>query len=771
MTGAVRLWSAAFLRRRARAVVGLVLAVGLGAGFALTAAGGARRTSTGWERFRAATLAPNALFSLPEDAPAGSLERVANLPSVAVMAPFAYTPVAPAGVRPGVEGGSFVGLTDAFGTSVYRPRILDGRRPRPGRADEVTMNRAMAALTGLRVGQQVTLMSGFDAADLADLGPVTVVGVHTGSFDLGANSGNPSLLLPAGFLRAHRADMEVGPPTGVVRLLGGDAAAGSFAEQVAGAVGAGAFVFPGQEEAAAVADALRVQAVALWLLAVVAGMATLVAGIQALGRVLGDAATDQGPLASLGLSPSARSALWWVPALVVGGGVAVVAVAGAVVASPLLPTGLARRVEPAPGVYADPLTLAVGGALSVLGLATAGLAYGRRRTRVGPRPAGRRARAPQAGPVAVGVGVGWALAPARGQAGAAARSALVAVAASAAGVVAVATFAASLGHLFATERLYGWDFDGALATLDDTGAGLDEAVEGLTDDPAVTAVARGEVVSLPVGGETVEAFAVDQLRGRAHPTLLAGRVPASDDEVVLGADNLERLGLAVGEEVPVDGAPPGRTLRVVGVAVFPELGNNADLANGALLTRAAADALGLERAGSLALVRTTPAARAGEILSRYEGENVEAVVAFEPPRLRNMREVGSIPLVLAGFLALLAAAAVGHSLAVSVRARRREIAVLRALGLVRRQVWAAVAVQAGVTAAVGLAVGVPVGAAVGRQAWSLVADGLGVLDRPVVAWAAYLATVAAALAVANVVAALPARAAARLRPAEILRAE
>lgn len=770
MTGAVRLWSAAFFRRRARAVVGLVLAIGIGAGFAVTAAGGARRASSGWERFREATLAPNALFSLPRSVPDG-FERVAGLPSVELVAPFSYTPVTPAGVRPGFAGGSFVGLTDAFGSSLYRPRILAGRRPRAGRADEVTMNRAMAEGAGLRVGQRVTLVSGFDPTALTDLGPVTVVGLHVGTFDLGVNAGNASLLLPAAFLRAHRADLELGPPAGAVRLRGGDAAAGSFAEQVAGAVGAGAFVVPAREEGSTVADALHVQAVALWLLAGGAGMATLVAGIQALGRVLGDAGADQGVLAALGLTTRGRRAMWWVPALGVGAAAAAVAVVGAVVASPLLPTGLARRVETDPGILVDPLTLAVGGVLVSLGLVVAGLAYGGRQTRAGRRPAGRRDSLPQAGPVAVGIGAGWALAAPRGRAGAAARSALAAVVAGVAGVVAVATFAASLGHLFATERLYGWEFDAALVSVDGVADGFDDVVAGLGDDPAVTALARGEVVGLPVGGETVDAFAVDQVRGRAHPTILAGRLPEADDEVVLGAGNLERLGLSVGAEVPVDGARPARTLRVVGVAVFPELGNSAEVAGGGLLTRSAADALGLEPIGSLALVRVTPAATAGEIVSRYERETIEALLPFEPPRLRNMREVGAIPLVLAGFLALLAAAAVGHSLAVSVRARRRDIAVLRALGLLRGQVRTIVAVQAGVTVAIGLIVGMPVGVAAGRWAWSLIAGGLGVLDRPVVAWAAYLATVVAALVVANVVAALPARAAARLRPAEILRTE
>lgn len=771
MAAAVMLWSAAFLRRRARAVLGLVLVIGLGAGFSLTAAGGARRAATGWERFRADTVAPHAVFSLPEGAPPGTLERVAALPSVDAIAPFSFTPVAPKGLRAEVDVASFVGLTDAFASSVYRPRILAGRRPRAGRADEVTMNQALADRTGLRVGQRVNLVSGFDPASLTELGPVTVVGVHVGSFDVGPNAGGATLILPAAFLRAHRADVEVGPPAGVARLRGGDAATPLFAKQVAALAGNGAFVISAEEEGAAVADALHVQAVALWLLAAVAGLATLVAGIQAFGRVLADSAADQGVLSGMGLSAPARRALGVVPALAVAGGAAAVAVAAAVAASPILPTGLARRMERDHGLFVDLSSVAVGLGLLLAGLAGAGLVHGRRRASAHRRTDRWRPGGRHAGPVTLDIGAGWALAPPRRPAGAAARSAVVAVAFGVAGVVAVATFGASLHHLFATERLFGWDFDGALATVDGTLDGFDVTMAALVADAAVTGLARGEVARLSVGGHTVEAFALDPVRGTVQPTLLAGRAPVGDDEVALGTENMERLRVAVGDVVPVDGEGPARTLRVVGVAVFPEVGVDGDLANGALLTASAADTLGLERSGGLALVRVAPGTAVGEILSRHAQGNVEAVLPFEPARLRNMREVGAIPAVLAVFIALLAVAAVGHALAVSVRAHRREIGILRALGLIRGQVRRVVAAQAAVAVAVGLVVGVPLGLAAGRWSWTLIARGLGVLERPVVPWGAALATVATAMVAGYVVAALPARAAGRLRPAEMLRTE
>jgi hypothetical protein len=769
--GAIRLLVASMLRQRAWALVALTLALGLGAAFSLTVAGGARRASTGWHRMREVTLAPDVLFTLPSAAPAGTLERVAALSSVDVLAPFSYTPVAPSGIQPGLEGGSFVGLSDDFTTTVYRPRILAGRRPLPGRIDEVTMNTAMADVAGLRVGQQVTLFSGYDAAALTDLGPVTVVGVHLGTFDVGPNAGNASLLLPAAFLEAHRSTLDLGPPSAAVRLRGGDSAANLFTEQLVGAAGTEGFVVQSPQEGSAVTDALHVQVVALWLLAGAAGVATLVAGIQAFRRIFADSQADQEVLAALGLTAAGRRALWWAPALVVGAAAAVVAVAGAAAASPLLPTGLARQVEPDPGIFVDPVTSAVGGGVMVTAVATAGLAYGWRLNRVRPRRHGWRLPVPRTGRVTVSVGAEWALGPPEGSAGGAGRSALIAVAVGITGVVAVITFSANLSHLLTTERLYGWDFDGALLANDGSDGGVDDAVAGLALDPAVTGLAHGEVVSLPIGGEIVEAFAIEQIRSSTHPTLLAGRLPAADDEVVLGAETLERIGLTVGDRVPVDGAPPITSLRIVGKAVFPELGNNGDLANGGILTRRAVDALALERHGAFALVRTGAEDVTADVLAQHERENIEAVLPGEPPRIRNMRQVGAIPLLLACFLGLLATAAIGHALVVSVRSHRRQIAVLRAFGVLGGQVHALVAVQALVTVGLGLLIGLPLGLVLGWRMWSLVASDLGILDQPVLPWVACLATGAATLVLANLVASLPARAAARLRPADILRTE
>jgi ABC-type lipoprotein release transport system permease subunit len=97
--------------------------------------------------------------------------------------------------------------------------------------------------------------------------------------------------------------------------------------------------------------------------------------------------------------------------------------------------------------------------------------------------------------------------------------------------------------------------------------------------------------------------------------------------------------------------------------------------------------------------------------------------------------------------------------------------VLKTLGFNQRQVRATVAWQATALSIVGLAVGVPLGVLAGRYVWRLVADGLGVVAVATVPVLGIVATVVGGIALANATAALPARTAARTRPAAVLRAE
>jgi ABC-type lipoprotein release transport system permease subunit len=152
-----------------------------------------------------------------------------------------------------------------------------------------------------------------------------------------------------------------------------------------------------------------------------------------------------------------------------------------------------------------------------------------------------------------------------------------------------------------------------------------------------------------------------------------------------------------------------------------------------------------------------------------------AAFSFTPPAppglLTVLRQMALLPAALGAFLAVLAVGAVGYALACAVRRRRRELAVLRALGLTGRQARLVIVTQATVLAMVGLAAGIPLGLAVGRAVWRAVASFTVLAYQPPFSpWALALIAPAALLCV-NLLALPPGGRAARLRPAEILRAE
>jgi ABC-type lipoprotein release transport system permease subunit len=106
-----------------------------------------------------------------------------------------------------------------------------------------------------------------------------------------------------------------------------------------------------------------------------------------------------------------------------------------------------------------------------------------------------------------------------------------------------------------------------------------------------------------------------------------------------------------------------------------------------------------------------------------------------------------------------------------VRRRRRDLAVLKTLGFTQRQLAATVAWQASVAAVIGIVAGVPLGIALGRWLWTLFARQIYAVPQPTVPAEAVILVTLGTLALANLVAALPGRSAARTPTALALRAE
>jgi ABC-type antimicrobial peptide transport system permease subunit len=133
--------------------------------------------------------------------------------------------------------------------------------------------------------------------------------------------------------------------------------------------------------------------------------------------------------------------------------------------------------------------------------------------------------------------------------------------------------------------------------------------------------------------------------------------------------------------------------------------------------------------------------------------------------------MSALPTVLVIFLTVLGVVAVGHALFSSVYRRRRDFAVLQSLGFTRGGVRAMIASQATVVGLAGLVVGVPIGLTAGRAGWQAITDRVPLTFHSPLTVIALIVIVPTALIAANVLAIIPARRAAKAKPALVLRSE
>jgi hypothetical protein len=344
-------------------------------------------------------------------------------------------------------------------------------------------------------------------------------------------------------------------------------------------------------------------------------------------------------------------------------------------------------------------------------------------------------------------------------------------------------FAASLVNLLATPRLYGLQWDAFVANVQN--ASLSAAAASVARDPDI-ARWTGTYMTVPVQVNGVHVDAVTAGPGPDASLVavpLAGRPPRQPDDIVLGERTLAIIGARVGDTVRVSisgmqGAAASR--RITGTAVFPAMSDGAELGTGAELTPGGL--LGMVPHGitappySALVVAFRPGTDQQRAISalaaRLDALGPYAVSGAAPPAdLVNFGQVEDLPLLLGLALGAAALLTVAHLLLTAVRRRRRDLAVLRVLGLTGRQVRATVSWMAVTVALAALAAGVPVGVACGRLAWEFFAAELGVQPVTMVPAVPVAALVASVVILAVAVAALPGARASRARPAAIVRAE
>jgi hypothetical protein len=410
-------------------------------------------------------------------------------------------------------------------------------------------------------------------------------------------------------------------------------------------------------------------------------------------------------------------------------------------------------------------------------------------------------------PVAAVAGVRFALEPGRGRTAVPVRSALFGSVLAVAMVVAALTFASSLGTLVSHPALYGWNWSYALDPSNDVPP---QALKLLGHDPDVAAWSGVDYNNVEIDGQTVPVI-WGTPRAEVSPPVLSGHGLDANDQIVIGAATLAVLHKHVGDTVllsygtPADAPfniPPTR-LVIVGTATFPAVGfisfvaDHTSMGTGALFSagvlppafqRATQSPDPNLNGPNLVFVRLRNgvSAKAGQadmqritnVANRVFGADHNAVGNYvtvlgvqRPAQIVNYRSIGSTPVVLAVGLAAGTIVALALTLVASVRRRRRDLALLKALGFTPRQLIVAVACQATVAAVVGIIVGIPLGVVVGRELWTLFAHNLNAVPDPTVPVLSVLLVGIGALFFANLVAALPGRIAANTPTGLILRAE
>jgi hypothetical protein len=383
------------------------------------------------------------------------------------------------------------------------------------------------------------------------------------------------------------------------------------------------------------------------------------------------------------------------------------------------------------------------------------------------------------------IGTRFALEPGRGRSALPVRPALMGAAAGVLGVLAAFTFSAGVTDAAANPARFGQtsqletyigengqDFGPADPVLRAVAAGRD--VTGL-DDARVAVAQSGQV--------SISTYTYDPVGGKRLPVVLtAGRLPTAPDEIVLAPTTAGQVHATTGATIRLTGGAHPVAVRVSGLGFVPE-GPHNEYDSGAWVTSAGFSRLfggaHYRFKFHVALVSLRPGAdvaAAGRRLSAAAatvkgGQGVAFFVPPPPQALLVVKDVAVLPIALGAFLVLLAVGAVGHALATAVHRRRGELAVLRALGMTRPQSRLVVVTQASVLAAAGLAVGVPLGLALGRLIWRLVALNTPLAYHPPLAFWALVLIGPLALVIANLLAAWPGQRAARLRSAQILRAE
>lgn len=814
--------------RRWNGLLAVVLLTGLLGGLSMGAIAAARTTESSPLDFATSTRTPG-LFVLDGFASGANsaynpklLRTIAHLPHVERVESEVGLNVGPIGKNgeplAASEGVGANGSVDGLNFNEDRVIVTQGRMANPNRADEFVLDSGTARAFGLHLGQTVTIGWVTNAQSQGDNSinikvprtqriRVKLVGV--GAIDLnglfqdqgGASSGGIELFTPAfthKLLACCSNDMLSG-----ITLQGGLQSRyyGDVESELRKLLPKGVpFTYVQAPDVLARAErTLKPESIALGVFGGIAGLAALLIAGQVIGRRIRLNTDELDVLRALGADPS----------MTIGDGL--IGTLGAVLAGTLLAGLVAVGLSPlgplGPIGPLAPLALRVDWAVVGLGMTVLAVSLGTLAFVVAVRAAPHRVvtrlerdrassvtrAATSAGlPPAAVTGIRFALEPGVGRNAVPVRSAILGAVLAVVVVISTITFGSSMNTLVSHPALYGWNWS---ADIDGGG--------GLGDIPGHN-VARELDADPLVGGWTgvyystlqIDGMNVPVMGGSPHasvgPPLLSGHAFDAVNQVVLGASTLAQLHKHVGDTVRVGAPGTGlTTLRIVGTATLPSIGvvgsSHLEMGSGALLSYTlippqARNVFDVQLPGPNAiLVRfkkdANPAVGFASLQSivrknpQIKGDGGSVLPVQRPAEILNYRTLGTTPTLLGIALAAGAVIALGLTLVSSVRRRRTDLALLKSLGFTKRQLASAIAWQASVAVGIGCIIGIPLGIALGRFLWDLFVRQINAVPDPTIPTSSIVLIGVGAVILANLVAAVPGRIAARTPTAQLLRSE
>jgi putative ABC transport system permease protein len=778
-TGVAAVWLVIRTLLRARWRSWLVLAVlaGLAGGMVIAVAAGARRTDAAYPSLIAWSAGPDALVA-PGRERVPQVSEAAAVTAYGVLSPAVLDVYAPADSR----------IPDSF----WHRKLLAGRPADSRRADEAEVEFTAAQALHLAPGSRLCVeLIGASGGAVPFCFRVVAVDATPGDFPPEYGTGTDTVWATPAFARTVGGRL-AGSQIAVVRLRRGAADLPAVEHQAAGPAGGSTLTaYPYGPQEANTERSIHQQAIVLWLLAGVLAVVGLLVFGQLLARLTALESAGFGVQRTLGMTSGQLTAVGLARAAMIGAVGAVLAAGIAAAASPLFPVGLAAEAEPHPGFRADWVALGLGMAGVAVGVVACGAWPAARAANWRRNRAALAVRRPPRGaslgrlplPVAGEAGIRLVLHRGAGRTALPVWSAVTAAAVGVAGLSAAVVFGASLGNLLASPALYGVTWDAQVA-YPQSGGSLGPATRIIAADPEVVQWTSAHS-SVPVEVDGAQVGAITNGPG-PDGSLAAvpadGTPPLRDDEIVLGRRTLAAIGRQIGQTVTVSlvGTQQRATMRIVGTAIFPPmddtlvLGTGAELTVGGLrelLPSAASvptpDGILVKFRSGVATSRAT-----ADLAARLDRAGPFVVIGpGTPADLVNFGQLQGLPLVLGLTLGALGVLTVAHLLLTSVRRRLRDLMVLRVLGFTGGEVRAAVSSMSLTVTALGLAAGIPAGLICGRVAWRFLTAQLGVDPQVVAPVQSFALLVAAGLALAVAVTAVPGLRASRILPAAILRAE